>query len=347
MSKLLETSIEKKEDSETRLVCLGIESTAHTFGVSIVESKGRTFNILSDAKEIYRPEEGKGIHPREASKHHAQKASSIILRVLNESGLSLVDVDAIAFSQGPGLGPCLRIGAVVARTLSAYYQKPLIPVNHAVAHIELAKILTGAIDPLVLLVSGGHTVIVALSFGRWRILGETLDITIGQLIDQFGREAGYSSPFGREFEQISCKSTNYIDLPYTVKGNDVSFSGLLTAAKKLLKEGIAIEDICFSLQETSFAMLVESVERALSFTEKKGLLLAGGVAANKTLQNMLKSMCQIHDSEFLSIQREYSGDCGAQIALNGLQLFKGGMNIDISNSSVRQSWRLDEVDVIW
>lgn len=271
----------------------------------------------------------------------------MLSKALKEAAVKIEDVDAVAFSQGPGLGPCLRVGAVVARSVSAYYKKPLIPVNHAVAHIELAAMLTGASDPLVLLVSGGHTVITAFTARRWRVFGETLDLTIGQMIDQFGRAAGYASPFGREFEALSNKSNVFLDLPYTVKGNDVSFSGLLTASKRLLAGGRSLEDVCFSLQETGFAMLAEVVERALAFTEKKEVLIAGGVAANLRLREMLSQICGVHGAKLLAVPREYSGDCGAQIAWNGLQAFEAGVRVDVEKSSVKQSWRLDQVDIAW
>jgi N6-L-threonylcarbamoyladenine synthase len=207
--------------------------------------------------------------------------------------------------------------------------------------------LTGASDPLVLLVSGGHTVISAFAERCWRVFGETLDITLGQLIDQLGRAAGYASPFGREFERLAENSRTFLDFPYTVKGNDVSFSGLLTASKRLLSEGYGLDDICFSMRETGFAMLAESVERALAFTEKTELLLAGGVAANQRLQEMLRDVCSIHGAHLRTVPVEYSGDCGAQIAWNGLQAFEAGINIDVEKSKVMQSWRLDEVDVAW
>ena len=330
------------------MTCLGIESTAHTFGVSII-SAGENINpeILSDIRRIYQPDKGKGIHPREASRHHAKIAASTVAEALKKAKTPMEDIDIISFSQGPGLGPCLRVGAVVARSISAYYHLPLIPVNHAVAHIELAAMLTGVSDPLVLLVSGGHTVITSLTSGRWRVFGETLDITVGQLIDQFGRVAGFSSPFGRTFENYAKKSQNFIDLPYTVKGNDVSFSGLLTASKRLFSDDKKLEDICFSIQETGFAMLAESVERALVFTEKDELLVVGGVAANNRLRNMLQEVCKIHNSKFFSIPKVFSGDCGAQISWNGLQAFKAGISVDISESSIKPYWRLDGVDVKW
>lgn len=326
------------------IVCWGCESTAHTFSCSILKPDGR---ILSDVRSIYTPPPGSGIHPREASRHHIEVAPKVVKQSLIQAGLSMKEVDAIAFSAGPGLGPCLRVGATVSRALALYYDKPLVPVNHAIGHIELAIMLTGAKDPVVLLVSGGHTMITAFSLGRWRVFGETLDLTVGQLLDQFGREIGFSSPSGQRIEELAKKSSKYVSLPYTVKGNDVSFSGILTPAKKLFKEGEDLDSLCFSIQETAFAMLAEVTERALAFTEKKEVLLAGGVAANKRLQEMLMEVSNRHDAKFFVVPKEYSGDCGAQIAWTGLLAHSANISVDIEKSFVRQSWRLDKVDVKW
>ena len=178
------------------------------------------------------------------------------------------------------MGPCLRVGAVVARSLSSFLV-PTSPVNHAIGHIELGKLLTGARDPLVLLVSGGHTMLLSFLDKQWRVFGETLDITLGQLLDQFGRSLGFASPCGKNIEELASTSSNYVSLPYSVKGNDVSFSGLLSATKSVSQKSKI--DACFSLQETAFAMISETVERALSFTSKKELMIVGGVAANKRI----------------------------------------------------------------
>ena len=200
------------------MICLGIESTAHTFSCAVIEKKQKNGKILSDVRKIYRPPEGEGIHPREASRHHIENSSVVLKQCLDEAKIKINDLDMIAYAGGPGLGPCLRVGAVVARSLSSYYDIPIYPVNHAIGHIELGKLLTGAKNPLVLLVSGGHTMILAFSSGRWRVFGETLDITLGQLLDQFGRSLGFASPCGRKIEELANNSTNYVDLPYVVKG---------------------------------------------------------------------------------------------------------------------------------
>lgn len=324
------------------MLCLGIESTAHTFSCAIVERRGKKGKILSDVRKIYRPPEGQGIHLREASRHHIEHSSEVLSECIKKANLTIKDIDMISYAAGPGLGPCLRVAGVVARTLSSYYKIPIYPVNHAIGHIELGKLLTGSKDPLVLLVSGGHTMLAAFKQKKWRIFGETLDITLGQLLDQFGRSLGFASPCGKTIEGLAEKSNNYISLPYVVKGNDVSFSGLFSAAKRISKNK---EDACFSLQETAFAMIGEATERALSFTQKKELMIVGGVSANKRLSQMLKKICQRQNAKFFVSPLEYAGDCGSQIAWTGLLESSVNDGAKINETFVRQSWRLDTVEI--
>jgi N6-L-threonylcarbamoyladenine synthase len=323
---------------------LGIESTAHTFSASVVASSGE---ILSNTKNVFNPPQGSGIHPFEAAQSHINAAPEVLRRALDESGLRTSDVGAVCYSMGPGLGPCLRVGGVVARTLAASLHKPLVPVNHAIGHIELGCLLTGAADPVVLLVSGGHTAVVTFSGRRWRIIGETLDLTLGQLLDQFGRHAGLSSPCGVAIENAASGSANYLKLPYSVKGNDVSFSGLLTAAKTLLDGGAHFSDVSYSIQETAFAMVAEVTERALAFTAKEEVMIVGGVAANRRLSKMMAAMARRHSARVVYTPLEYSGDCGAQIAWTGLLAHSKGLEVPVEDAGVRQSWRLDTVDIAW
>jgi N6-L-threonylcarbamoyladenine synthase len=211
--------------------------------------------------------------------------------------------------------------------------------------------LTGARDPLVLLISGGHTMILTFSKKRWRVFGETLDITIGQLLDQFGRANGLSSPCGDKIEKFARKSSGtYIRLPYVVKGNDVSFSGVLSAAKRLAEKrgrnAHIFADLCYSLQETAFAMITETVERAISFSRKKDVLVVGGVAANERLKNMLQSACARHSSNLFISPNKFAGDNGCQIAWTGIIDYLSRKNeVEIEKSFVYQSWRIDTVDV--
>ncbi|MDA4117207.1 MAG: KEOPS complex N(6)-L-threonylcarbamoyladenine synthase Kae1 [Thaumarchaeota archaeon] len=327
---------------------LGIESTAHTFSVSLVSERR---GVITNAKDVYMPPEGSGIHPAEAADHHTAVAVKVLKEaVQREDGLAgrFDDVDAFAYAMGPGLGPCLRVGAVAARTLALSTGKPLVAVNHAVGHIELGCLLTGAKTPLVLLISGGHTMVVAHSAGMWRVLGETLDLTLGQLLDQIGRHVGFASPCGRRIEEAAARSRRYVKLPYAIKGNDVTFSGLLTAAKRLIDGGTPFQDVCYSLQETAFAITTEVTERALAFTGSRELMVVGGVAANKRLAGMLGVMVKRHDASLKVVPLQFSGDCGAQIAWTGLLAFRSGDSLhDVSDSVVRQSWRLDTVPTPW
>ncbi|CAD6513661.1 Metalloendopeptidase glycoprotease family [metagenome] len=325
------------------MIGLGVESTAHTFSCAILEKKGKQGKILSDVRKIYRPPEGEGIHPREASRHHIENSASVLSECLQEAGVTIKDLDIISYAAGPGLGPCLRVGAVVARSLASYYDIPIYPVNHALGHIELGKLLTGAKNPLVLLVSGGHTMLLAFLNKQWRVFGETLDITLGQLLDQFGRSLGFASPCGKNIESLATSTSNYVLLPYSVKGNDVSFSGLLSATKSIVPKSKA--DACFSLQETAFAMISEVVERALSFTGKKELLIVGGVAANKRLSEMLQDVCKRHHCNFFVAPQKYAGDCGSQICWTGLLEAQVKRGVTLENTFVTQSWRLDSVKV--
>ena len=322
---------------------LGIESTAHTFSCAIIEKKGKKGKILSDVRKIFRPEAGQGIHPREASRHHIENSASVLSECLKDANVSVQDLDIISYAAGPGLGPCLRVGAVVARSLSSFYKIPIYPVNHAIGHIELGKLLTGARDPLVLLVSGGHTMLLSFLNQQWRVFGETLDITLGQLLDQFGRSIGFASPCGKNIEELASASSNYVTLPYSVKGNDVSFSGLLSATKSVSEKSKT--DACYSLQETAFAMISETVERALSFTSKKELMIVGGVAANKRLSEMLTDVCKRHGSKFFVVPFQYAGDCGSQICWTGLLESQVKKGVLLKDTFVTQSWRLDSVKV--
>jgi len=338
--------MKKRKASES--YCLGIESTADDFSVGISTFDGE---ILANIISAYMPEEG-GIHPREAARHHAEAASKVLEEAFTKSGIKPQNLSVTAFSQGPGLGPCLRTGATVARALASYLKVPLVGVNHCIAHIEIGKLKTGAKDPITLYVSGGNTIVAAFDSGRYRVFGETLDIALGNCLDVFAREAGLRQregmPFGAIVEKLAVKGKKLIPLPYTVKGMDTSFSGLLTAAVNLIKKGeYKLEDLCYSLQETAFSMVTEVTERALAHTEKKEVLLTGGVAANKKLQSMVEVIAEEHDAEFCVVPSQFAIDNGAMIAWTGVLAYKCGLVTSIEKSFVKLRWRLEEVEVPW
>ena len=299
------------------LICLGIEGTAEKTGVGIVDSDG---NILAMAGKQLFPEEG-GIHPRLAAEHHAEWIPKLIPQAIDESGLAYDDIDLISFSQGPGLGPALRIVATSARSLALSLKKPIIGVNHCIGHVEVGKLDTGAVNPVSLYVSGGNSQVIAYESGRYRIFGETLDIAVGNCLDHFGRETGLGHPGGPVIERLA-KKGSYVDLPYVVKGMDFSFSGLLSAAIREVQKGTPMEDVCFSLQETAFSMLVEVTERALSHTQKDEVMLCGGVSANSRLREMLRTMSEEHGAKFYMPEMKLCGDNGVMIAWLGLLMCK-------------------------
>ena len=326
------------------MIALGVESTADNLGIGIVSSDRE---VLANVNDVHVPEEG-GIHPREAARHHSDEMGNAVRRALDTAGVSVDEIDIIAFAQGPGLGPCLRTGATSARALAAYLGKPLVGVNHCVAHVEVGRMATGAEDPLTLYVSGGNTIVSGYESGRYRIFGETLDIAIGNCLDSFAREAGLEYPGGPDIERRAAAGENLIQLPYTVKGMDLSYSGLLTAITAELHSGRhTVEDLCYSLQETAYAMLGEVTERALTHTGKPELLLTGGVAANKRLAGIVRDIAEEHGAEPHIVPIRLAADNGAMIAWTGLIAYQAGHVTPLDASHVKPSWRMDQVEIPW
>ncbi|HUW43071.1 MAG TPA: UGMP family protein, partial [Thermoplasmata archaeon] len=178
------------------MICLGIEGTAHTAGIGIMDDSGR---VLANMIDMISGEKG-GIHPREAANHHVQVIPELIDKALAEAKLDHCDIGLVAFSQGPGLGPCLRTAATAARALALSLDVPIIGVNHCVAHLEIGRKVAGCDDPALLYASGGNTQVIAYAGGKYRVFGETLDIGIGNMLDKFGRETGLKFPSGPRIE---------------------------------------------------------------------------------------------------------------------------------------------------
>lgn len=325
------------------MLCLGIEGTAHTFGVGIVDSRGK---VLANASKTYVPVKG-GIHPRDAAQFHAANARAVLDRALEKAKISLRGVDLIAFSLGPGLGPCLRTAATAARAIAAWLRVPIIGVNHCIAHVEIGRLTEKAKDPVTLYVSGGNTQVIAFDAGRYRIFGETLDIPVGNCLDVFAREVGIPHPGGPNVERLAREGKRYIHLPYVVKGMDLSFSGLMTETVRRHRGGADLRDLCYSLQETAFAALVEVTERAVAHTEKREVMLTGGVAANSRLREMLRLMVKERGAKFYVPPMELCADNGVMIAWTGLLMHKHGIRHTLAQTQVRQRFRTDEVDVVW
>jgi len=312
---------------------LGIEGTAWNLSAALFNR-----DLVSLVSRPYHPVQG-GIHPREAAQHHASAMNELIGTILTDPE----KVEGIAFSQGPGLGPCLRTVATAARSLALALDVPLVGVNHCVAHVEIGCFATGCKDPIVLYASGANTQVIGYLNGRYRIFGETLDVGIGNALDKFARAKNFPHPGGPHIEAQAREGT-YVDLPYTVKGMDLAFSGLVSAAKD---HKAPLPDVCYSLQETAFAMCVEVTERALSLTGKNEVLLVGGVGANCRLQEMLRVMCEDRGAAFFVPEQKYLGDNGAMIAYTGKLMLESGVSCPVESSRINPSFRSDEVEVTW
>ncbi len=325
---------------------LGIESTAHTFGVAICD-KGR---VLSNVRDMYTTEKG-GIIPVDSAKHHREVCDKLYVEALEKAGINEDKIEAITFSQGPGLAPCLLAGLHFVKKLAGKLKVPVVPVNHCIAHLEIGR-LTGAKDPVLLYASGANTQIIAYAAGKYRVFGETLDIGVGNFIDTFARHAGIGFPGGPKIAELAskCSEEDYIELPYAIKGMDVSFSGIQTKLKQLLDKKESLEKLSYSMQETVFAMLIEASERALAHTGKKELLLGGGVACNTRLQEMAKIMCEERGCKFFCPERQFLVDNAGMIAFTGEIMLNSGIFVkgkDIEKLDISPRERTDDVKVSW
>lgn len=311
----------------------GIESTAHTFAASTVDEN----EIYTNEKSMYEPEEG-GIHPRKASEHHYQKAQEIISNGLEKP------IDGVAFSQGPGIPQCLDVGAVAARTLAQKHDVPLIGVNHCVAHIEIGKRTTGAQKPTTLYLSGGNSQVIAEKNNRYHIIGETLDIALGNAVDKLAREMGYPHPGGPEIERLAKETDEMLEIAYPVKGMDFSFSGITTELQKKVGE---VEDcvIANTFQEHAYSATVEALERAMSQTNSDEALLTGGVAMNSRLREMVELMCEQRNADAYFPPKEYCMDNAAMIAQRGLKKAQREEFTKLEDSKIKQNWRPSNLNV--
>lgn len=317
---------------------LGLEGTAWAASAAVYDTASGDLLLETDP---YIPAHG-GIDPREAADHIAASLPDVIDAVVDDPGA----IDAVAFSQGPGLGPCLRVVATAARAFAAQQSLPLIGVNHMVAHLEVGRHFAGFESPVCLNASGANAHLLGYHNGRYRILGETMDTGVGNALDKFARHVGWSHPGGPKIEAAATDG-EYIELPYVVKGMDFSFSGITTAAKDAVDDGADVADVAYSLQETIFAVLTEVSERALSVTGADELVLGGGVGKNDRLTAMLSEMTAQRDAEFFKPDPEFLGDNAGMIALLGAKMHAAGDRLSVSEATVRPEFRPDEVSVTW
>ncbi len=323
------------------MLVIGIESSAHTFGVGVV-SHGR---ILANEKAMY-DVGARGMVPAKVAEFHARRAGEVIERAVGAAGIRLSDVDGVGYARGPGLGPCLQVGQLAARTIANRLGVKIAPVNHSVAHVEITKHVSGLRDPVALYVSGGNSQILKIAgepYRHYRVLGETFDIGVGNMLDAFARSAGLRPAWGSTVAGLAEKG-EYIEMPYTVKGMDFAFTGLLTRASELARSE-RVEDVCYSIQETAFAMLCEATERALLLTKSRELCVCGGVAQSRRLREMLALVCKEHGMRFGSAGDDLNADNGAMIAFTAERMLERGHGAKISECGIEQRYRIDQAVV--
>lgn len=326
---------------------LGIESTAHTFGVAVVQVVGGAGKVLSNARDLYTTESG-GLIPNKLADHHEQVCDGLLVKALEEANVPMKDISLIAVSNSPGLGHSLKVGNIFARTLAMKYSLPIVGVNHCIAHLEVASLVTDAVDPVLLYCSGANTQVIAYDGGKYRVFGETLDTGIGNFLDTFARVLGLGFPGGPKIEKLAQQGEKFLELPYSVKGMDVSFSGLLTHLERKHVGKESPEDLAYSVQETVFAMMIEVAERALAHCGKNELVLGGGVACNKRLQEMATLMCEDRDAKCFVPPNGLLIDNAAMIAWTGYLMHeKGNIVHDAKTLTPDPYERTDDVDVTW
>lgn len=342
---------------KTSYIAIGCEGSANKLGIGVILHTPTETKILSNLRDTFVSPPGTGFLPKDTAAHHRKHFVRLARDALAEAGISPADVDCICFTQGPGMGAPLTSVAIGARTLSLLWDKPLVGVNHCVGHIEMGRQITGAENPVVLYVSGGNSQVIAYAERRYRIFGETLDIAVGNCLDRFARtlEISNDPAPGYNIEQMAKKGKRLLDLPYTVKGMDCSFSGILASVDALAaqmktagaKAEYTAEDLCFSLQETVYAMLVEITERAMAHVGSGQVLIVGGVGCNERLQEMMGEMARERGGSVYATDERFCIDNGIMIAQAGLLAYKTGYRTSLEESVCTQRFRTDEVYVKW
>jgi N6-L-threonylcarbamoyladenine synthase len=334
---------------------LGLESSCDETGIALFDTdSGQMWQRLYSQIEKHR--EYGGVVPELASRDHVVKAAPLIREILDEFG-SVDDIDAIAYTRGPGLMGALMVGASLARGLAWSLQKPVLGIHHMEGHL-LAPMLSPdkpEFPFVALLVSGGHTMLVeATTLGSYRILGESLDDAVGEAFDKTAKLLGLPYPGGPELAALADQtgeSRFTFPRPMTNRpGLDFSFSGLKTAALTLVRKNEPLDDelraaVAHAFQEAVVETLRIKCMRALKQTGFHNLVIAGGVGANRRLRSELQQHVQAVAARLYFPALEYCTDNGAMIAYAGaLRLLQGQSDMGVSDVMAR--WSLESLPAI-
>lgn len=332
---------------------LGIESSCDETGIAVYCSdKG----LLSQAlfSQIAMHQQYGGVVPELASRDHIKRLIPLLNTVLESAQITLQDIDAIAYTAGPGLIGALLTGACFAKALAFSLNIPSLAVHHLEAHLLAAKLAIPSLEfPFIaLLVSGGHTQLLeAKSLGHYQVLGDTLDDAVGEAFDKTAKTLGLPYPGGAHLAKLATESTETVfpSFPRPMldrPGLDFSFSGLKTHAlqawKKSKQDHAAKVGIAQAFQAAVVDTLVQKCQRAVKASSSKKLVVAGGVSANQALRMQLLDTMQELEVEVYFPALEYCTDNGAMIAYTGWLHFIHGQHDDSLAIDVRARWPLTD-----
>jgi len=340
-------------------IILGIESSCDETAASVITENEQGLptilsNIISSQVDVHK--EFGGVVPELAARSHLEKIDLITKKAIDESGIKIDDIDAIASTAGPGLVVCLSVGLSFGKAMASSLNKPFIAVNHLEGHALSPKLNSELNYPyLLLLISGGHTQFLSVKeLGSYKRLGTTIDDAVGEAFDKTAKLLGIEFPGGPQIEVYAKKGDpNKYELPKPIfhkGGCNLSFAGLKTAVLKISKQ-IKTEqekyDLAASFQKTIEEILYKKTK--IAFQEFKKInndnenkfVVAGGVAANKKIREMLKDLCKEEKFKAIFPPINLCGDNAAMIAMVGLEKFKLN-HFDDLDSPAKPRWPLDE-----
>lgn len=316
---------------------LGIETSCDETSFSIIKN-GVTDIATVISTQIKIHEDYGGVVPEIASREHLKNITLVLDQVLREANMKMEDLDAIAVTYAPGLVGSLLIGVQAAKTLSYIYDLPLIAVNHMVGHIYSNQLVKDFEFPaLILVVSGGHTQIVLMEDHlKFKLLGETLDDAVGETYDKVARIVGLSYPGGPKLDKLSKYGKDIYEFPIPLDDDSLnfSFSGLKTAVlnfvnkERMRQSKFNVEDLAKSFQETVKEIFRKKLTIALDNYEVKSLIVAGGVAANSGVREVVKEIADKYDISYSFPPMKYCTDNAAMIGAAAYQYY---LNNDFSN----------------
>jgi N6-L-threonylcarbamoyladenine synthase len=339
-------------------IILGIESSCDETAVSIITENEQNnpvilSNIISSQVEVHK--EFGGVVPELAARSHIEKIDLIAKKAIEESGVSLENIDAIAATAGPGLIVCLSVGLSFGKTMASSLKKPFIAVNHLEGH-ALSPRLNSKLDYpyLLLLISGGHTQFLSVQgLGNYKRLGTTIDDAVGEAFDKTAKLLGIEFPGGPQIEVYAKKGDpNKYKLPkpiFNKGGCNLSFAGLKTAVLKISKKIKTKKekyDLAASFQKTIEEILYKKSKIAFqefknNNSSKNKFVVAGGVAANKNIRKVLEDLCKEEEFEAIFPPINLCGDNAAMIAVVGLEKFKL-KNFSELDHPAKPRWPLDK-----